>query len=156
MPGDYLASVLLGALAIMLGAEAYQQYRRAARAERWPTVGGRVTSAELVEGPMLGRIARRTSHRAAIAYAYDVAGRTWSGTRVFFGDNAFVTGEAPYQRVEQYEPGSSVQVYYNPEDPSDAVLEPRAAWRVSARRAMTWGAIAVLSAIVVHFAGRSR
>lgn len=156
MPGDYLASILLGALAAILGLQAYHQYRRAVIASRWPTVPGRVTSAELLEGPVLGRVRRTTSHRAAVSYVYEVAGKQWTSSRVFFGDEAFIAGRGPERRADRYETGGAVQVYYNPEDPSQAVLEPRAAWRDSARRALTWAGLAALSVVVVYLTGARR
>lgn len=156
MAGDYLATLLLGALALILGAEAYRLYRRGLQAARWPTASGRITGAELEEGPMMGRFVRTVSHRAAITYAYQVGGREWRSKRVFFGDEAFATGTAARDRVRKYEPESTVQVYYDPDDPSQAVLEPRAAWRRSARRALTWGALTVVSLVVVYLAGSRR
>lgn len=156
MPGDYLAAALLGVLALILGFEAFQQYRRGVQAARWPTVSGRVTNAELEEGPMMGRFVRTVSHRAAITYLYQVAGRAWTSHRVFFGDEAFATGDAARDRVRRYEPDTTVQVFYDPNDPAQAVLEPRAAWQHSARRALIWGGLTVLAVILVYLTGRRR
>ncbi|MFN2570034.1 MAG: DUF3592 domain-containing protein [Gemmatimonadales bacterium] len=153
MPGDFLAVFVLGGLPVLLGAEAFRQWRLARTAASWPRVPGRIVSAELEEATFRGRAARAASHRAAITYTYAVAGQEWTSRRVSFGD-AFEKGDRARDRLQKYEPNSAVDVFYDPGDPSNAVLEPRAAWSKAATRALVWAGLAVLALAAILISGR--
>ena len=140
-----LVAILIG---VSLLAVAVVQARRAVRLARWPYVQGRVVSAALEDGPPRGRPIPVASHRAAVTYAYEVAGKEWQSHRVFIGDEQFQTGDDARDRVRRYEPGTLVQVYYDPENPASAVLEPYAASLDTAK----WVVLAVLSAGLVFVA----
>ena len=156
MSGDFLAVFFLAGVVVILGWEAFSQFRLARKASSWPTVPGRIVSAELEDGPMMGRFIRVASHRAVVHYTYEVAGREWTSQRVFFGDRAFDKGDGARDRVRRYEPDSVVQVSYDPDDPSSAVLEPRAAWSQSATRALTWVVLMILTTAAIFITGRGR
>jgi hypothetical protein len=140
-----LVAILIG---VGLLAVALVQARQTIRVARWPTVTGRVVSAALEDGPPRGRPIPVASHRAVVSYAYEVAGKEWVAHRVFVGDEQFRPGDEARDRVRKYEPGSVVQVYYDPRDPSNAVLEPYAVWSETAR----WIVLAVASIGVVFVA----
>jgi len=116
--------IAVGVVGLGLMAAALVQFRRAMRASRWPTVPGRIVSARLEDGPLMGRPIPVASHRAIVTYSYEVAGAERVSNRVFFDDQLFRTGDDARDRVRKYEPGSAVQVYYDPQNPSNAVLEP--------------------------------
>jgi|SRR5919204_2886773 hypothetical protein len=135
-------------IAVGLLALALVQARQASRLARWPTATGRVVSAALEDGPPRGRPIPVASHRAVISYTYEVAGKEWVAHRVFVGDEEFRPGDGARDRVRKYEPGSVVQVYYDPRDPSKAVLEPFTPWPETAK----WIGLAVVSVGAVFIA----
>ena len=62
------------------------------------------------------------TYGAKISYDYKVAGVTYTGTRVGFGD--LVGSEKRAQAiVSQYQAGTTVSVFYSPKNPKNAVLE---------------------------------
>jgi hypothetical protein len=63
----------------------------------------------------------RHAQYPVVVYSYQAGGRSYQGNRIAPGPEVGGTG-AP-KRAAGYETGSQVTVYYNPNDPSDAVLE---------------------------------
>lgn len=91
---------------------------RASESESWPSVEGVVISSEVVthrhnDGDR--------SYSPEILYDYVVNGETLSGNWIKHG-NDFSSEARRY--VNKYRAGKTVKVYYNVEDPSEAVLEP--------------------------------
>ena len=63
--------------------------------------------------------------RALIRYTYDVQGRSYESDRIAFGSSVDSgTSDSRYARewVERYPAGSEVDVWFDPRDPSRAVL----------------------------------
>jgi len=93
----------------------------------WPGVRGRIESADVAVSRASGRNSGgRASHSygASIGYSYEVNGKTYTCDNVFFGDyRADRPGHAERQKA-QYPVGREVNVYYNPDAPEIAVLEP--------------------------------
>ena len=90
----------------------------AAAVTKWPTTTGTVLMSTLES--------RRTNNGRhaqypVVLYSYQVGGRSYEGNRIAPGPEVGGTG-AP-KRLAKYGTGTQVTVYYNPNDPSDAVLE---------------------------------
>lgn len=64
-----------------------------------------------------------TTYGANIVYQYTVNGINYSSNKVSLGDYSSSDANHAQQIVNRYPVGESVTVYYNPENPSDAVLE---------------------------------
>ena len=90
----------------------------------WLRTDGVITAASVytqtgVSGP---ESFTSVTYGAKISYDYKVAGVTYTGTRVGFGD--LVGSEKRAQAiVSQYQPGTTVSVFYSPTNPKKAVLE---------------------------------
>ena len=153
MSGQFVAA-FVGVLALIFGFDAFRQFRIATKASSWPRVQGRILSATLEVGPSMGRSIPVATHRAAIKYTYEVGGREWTSQRVFFGDELFEKGDGARDRVRRYEPDSSIDVFYSPDDPAQAVLEPAAAWQRAATRAAASVSLILLSIAAVFLASR--
>jgi hypothetical protein len=65
----------------------------------------------------------RHAQYPVVLYSYQVGGRSYQGSLIAPGLEVGRTG-AP-ARLAVYPTGSQVTVYYNPNDPSDAVLETK-------------------------------
>jgi hypothetical protein len=98
----------------------FSAQKDAAVAAKWPTTMGTILISTLES--------RRTnSGRHAqypvVLYSYQAGGRSYQGNRIAPGPEVGGTG-AP-KRLVGYQVGSQVTVFYNPNDPSDAVLETK-------------------------------
>jgi hypothetical protein len=98
----------------------FSAQKDAAVAAKWPTTMGTILISTLES--------RRTnSGRHAqypvVLYSYQAGGRSYQGNRIAPGPEVGGTG-AP-KRLFGYQVGSQVTVFYNPNDPSDAVLETK-------------------------------
>ena len=103
--------------AILLGIIVYTQ-RKVAQARDWPSTMGTVMASAIIW--------RRSSNKGSVAYpsvqyAYQVMGRPYQGTKIMPGPDA--GGSGAHKIVERYPAGKQVQVYYDPNDPSTALLE---------------------------------
>ncbi|NUO64728.1 MAG: DUF3592 domain-containing protein [Gemmatimonadaceae bacterium] len=97
---------------------------RARRMTAWPSVRGRVTGSSLVADRIPMEDGSRAYH-PQVSYEYVVAGREYRGERrslINVGGSGLARGVA--QRVlARYPLGSEVVVFYDPQDPSAAILE---------------------------------
>jgi len=108
--------------------------RMAAKARQslsWPSIEGEIShSAVLYQTNTTDRTAAPT-WKADIAYRYKVGGRNYSSSRISILDFASSSTSRAENIVSRYPDKSTVQVYYNPTDPSDSVLEPGSAGGVN-------------------------
>ena len=107
--------------------------RRAARASsEWPSVEGRILSSELDFWQERNRDTGRstTVYVANVEYGYRVNGKRHMSRRVAFGGRGSTASAKGYDKsavqavVERYPTGKAVDVYHDPHDPAQAVLEP--------------------------------
>lgn len=98
--------------------------RKAAAAERWPTVPGKILSSEVesAEGVTAGG-GRTMIYVPLITYSYDVGGRSLRGKRIGFGKTAHASPAKAEADIAPYPVGSTPLVRYNPEKPEECVLE---------------------------------
>ena len=96
------------------------------RSTNWPSVEGTITESyvETVAHSSSGSShASRTFH-AAITYTYRIDGVAYEGTRVAFGELGREDPAFAQAIVERYPVEQVVDVYYNPNRPNEALLEP--------------------------------
>ena len=89
----------------------------------WPSVRGRVTGGAVVANSTFDD--GSPAYYPVISYQYEVAGKEYQGKRrtlVNVGVGGVLRGAAQ-QVVARYPVGSEVTVFYDPEDPGEAVLE---------------------------------
>ncbi|MFL5345297.1 MAG: DUF3592 domain-containing protein [Hyalangium sp.] len=101
---------------------------RAARTQRWPTASGTVVSAEELqhrrELPAEAGGGSRIHYEARVHYEY-LVGRVHIGSTVIRLGPTESSSEAGVQStLARYLPGQQVRVAYNPQDPTESVLEP--------------------------------
>lgn len=88
--------------------------------KRWPTVTGHIDQSWIDHS-------RRGGTRVAVVYSFHVGGQDYFGERhgLFEVYDNFTSKSATLSSMS---PGSVVTVYYNPRDPSDAILDRRFGW----------------------------
>jgi hypothetical protein len=97
--------------------------RKAAAARGWPTVPGTVIDSRLIasETARLGTI-----YRAGVTYRYEVNGQTYTNDLLAVGAKNHGGNRGPAERdLAKYPVGQQVQVHYNPQEPTQSMLETR-------------------------------
>lgn len=112
--------VLLLLNTIFLGVIFFMR-RKMATVSRWPSTMGTVTTSYLD---------RRSSSEGGytnypvVQYSYQVSGQGYQAAKLAPGPEVGGTGAGKI--VARYPAGAQVMVFYNPQNPSDAVLERKA------------------------------
>lgn len=91
------------------------------KAKNWPTASGSVVDSQITmhyddDGDRM--------YGTAITYRYAVDGLDYSGNKRTFVEYSSNNRNRAENIVAMYAPEMPVQVFYNPEDPEEAVLEP--------------------------------
>ena len=121
---DYLFSYLLCALLLVLGGKSAHwvvtDTLRAYASTGWPDTEGVITSSKIgksyaVRGGSL--------HSALVTYQYDVEGKDYMGSVIGYPPRRGSRHEAE-QKLSKYTIGTAVRVFYHPDNPGIACLEP--------------------------------
>mgnify|MGYP001039386955 CR=1 FL=1 len=110
---------------------------RGRASQNWPTVPGTVlyTGMETYESTDDdGSIT--TTYGATIQYNYAVAGQSLEGNRRTFTDVRTSSRRRAEQILAKYPQGSAISVYYDPENPTESVLETGVSWSAYALLAL--------------------
>lgn len=110
--------VLLGGGLLFVG---IRSMRAASASRAWSSAQGTITSSQLMTG------GQRNSrwYKPQITYTYTANGQTYTGEKVFFGDARSSSMAKEQKMVDRYKQGAQVEVFYNPQQPQEAVLERR-------------------------------
>lgn len=115
-------------IGILMGINGTRQVLDANASTGWEHTQGTVTKSEIERSEREskdsnGNSQTYTTYSAIVRYEYRVANKSYASQQVSFSNpNASeTTAEA---RVSKYPVGSTVNVYYAPDDPRKAVLEP--------------------------------
>jgi hypothetical protein len=102
--------------------------KMAAKAQQslsWPSIDGEIAHSAVLCQPNSGTTtAGGSTFKADIAYRYKVNGANYSSSKIALLDLSASGSGRAQSIVERYPDESRVQVFYNPADPSDAILEP--------------------------------
>ena len=116
-----LVFIVIGAVALRY---AMRTAEKARQSESWPATEGEIAhSATLYQTNTTATSNGVATYKADIAYRYKVDGANYSSSKVALLDLASNSARAQ-SIVQRYPDKAKVQVYYNPADPSEAILEP--------------------------------
>jgi hypothetical protein len=104
---------------------AFLQRSKAKKAQSWPNVPGNVLSSEMTMSTREdsdGDVS--TVYYPNVVYTYSVDGNTYTSDAIGVG-KASTTQAKAAQILAGYPVGTAVTVYYNPSDPTQAVLNPK-------------------------------
>jgi hypothetical protein len=96
----------------------YRRFQRAHATARWPHVSGRIVSTSVHRGS-----ARPDDQAADIRYEYEVNGCPYESRQLDLTGAFGGSGSRVAEALLRYEPGQKVRVHYDPQDPSQAVLQ---------------------------------
>jgi hypothetical protein len=141
---------ILAALILVFG---YALRDKGEATRKWPSTSGQVLASDVV-AVRVGRsfdvpILNRRLLRDRTTYSYKVDGVTYRSDRVSFGAQAYATFSLFARKAAlRFTPGGSVEVFYNPRSPSEAVLV-----RGAPGQALVWLAAIALLGLAGHLAG---
>ncbi len=121
---------MLGAMAVFALLIALAIQRQVWAAKGWKVASGRILSSD-VEAyqkwtTVKGRSRLQTFFRPSIVYAFEVDGQQFISDQVSFGGQiSWSSPRFSQQGLARYPEGSAVSVYYDPQNPTDSVLERR-------------------------------
>lgn len=125
IPGNFLFTILFGSVFALIGGGlmffGVMDSVKAASSNSWPTVRGTILSSEISSSTDSDS---DTTYTSDIRYSYSVGGSPIEGSQVLFGEGSTSDYDAVQKLVDRYPEKSLVTVYYNPDDPTEAVLEP--------------------------------
>jgi hypothetical protein len=96
--------------------------------KEWPIVEGEIISSKVVEevhrSP--GSIDKSITYTPKVQFKYSVEGVNYVSNNIFAGRGEYKSPRRSSAQniVKKYPEGKKVLVYYNPDNPSEAVLEP--------------------------------
>ena len=88
----------------------------------WVTADGEVVSSRLISSTDSDG---DTTHRPQVDYFFYVGDERWTGNRLYFGDDISSSGGGAQKKVDEYPPGRAIKVSYDPDDPTESVVERR-------------------------------
>src|SRR4051794_31954462 len=99
--------------------------RKASASKRWPAANGRILSSDVTSHRSLDSNGTHTTiYEPQVVYEYAANGQTYRSKEISFGAISGMSGSGWAEGIAgKYPMGSAVQVFYNPGNPSQAVLE---------------------------------
>lgn len=121
-----LGTLIFAGIFFMAGLLAYQHLTKplaeeAEASEEWPSVEGIVTHSELNKSRDSDG---KDMYSANIQYRYSVDGKEYTDGSIQTMDGSTSMKSSVKKTVKKYAVGTQVRVYYDPEFPNTAVLEP--------------------------------
>ena len=135
---EKVIALLLIAIGAAISIYLWQQSAKAQQAASWPSTAGKIVSSEVDWRQMRGGDSSdRKEYRAIVRYEYLVAGSVHHAQQLRFPNPGYGGGEQQARDiVQRYPAGQAVQVFYNPQNPEEACLEPGKHWTVWLGQAM--------------------
>jgi len=116
--------ILLGIALLIMGIAGLKDARAT---EHWPSVTGVVRASSVEKFSNADSDGREaTLYEPDIIYDYTVDGKPYSSNEIAldFRSRSYKKSSDAQMIVERYSPGSQIDVYYDPQHPIKAVLEP--------------------------------
>jgi hypothetical protein len=103
------------------------------QSENWDKGTATITSSEIEKTESRSKDAQgftqtSTSYSVRVTYAYTVEGNNYEGNTVGFGTMSHNERSDAQEELKSYPQGKSIDVYYDPENPSDSVLKKGVFW----------------------------
>lgn len=99
------------------------------KSKNWPSVSGKITSSRIEEKTTNsygsgGHLIDSVSYVPVVKYSYHVAETLYHAERIGNSIYSGITPKAVERWVKRFPANTTIPVYYNPADPSDAILIP--------------------------------
>jgi hypothetical protein len=150
--GNAAAAVAFGAFGTVLALFALVIHRQASLARKWPVVSGTIKLSDIEQyraAPTDGQVRGQIMYQRRVSYIYKYNNLTYTNTHATLASRVASTSSWLVRKSTiDYKDGASVQVWVNPDNPSQATLQPRAGfvWVLWLTAAAIWG--------VAYYAGK--
>lgn len=115
--------LLIVIIAIVLFFFARKEQALKEESVQWLSVEGTVASSQVRRAFEKKGGSSETNFIFELHYNYEVQGQTYAGNRYkFHGDPVFKSKKDAEELVADYPPGKKITVYYQPDDPQQAVI----------------------------------
>jgi hypothetical protein len=108
---------LLVVVALMVIGKGGFQLFEVCQTYKWASTEGTITSSSL------SRSTGKPLYWAQIQYRYFVSGKEYESSRYSIAETFSYAKQRPREIIEEHQAGSKTQVFYNPEAPSEAVID---------------------------------
>ena len=123
--------LILTIVVIMFLFREYVFFKNYGGNRNWPSTGGQVVCSEVKSyWCNFGHSPFGTCYKPKVQYQYSIGGRTYLSNQISFGspDIGNRHNRTPAEMyIYNYPPGKQVIVYYNPQNPAYAVMQPSTA-----------------------------
>lgn len=110
-------------IGLVLIIKSVKDKKKAEASSVWPATQGKVTGSTIEEHTSYDEDHhQRTTFRAVIHYTYSVMGTPYESNKIDFGAAAAGSYKSAQEMMARYPVDATVPVYYNPNDPKEAVL----------------------------------
>ena len=143
--GNSAAAVAFAAFGTAVALFALVLHRQASLAMKWPVVSGTIKLSDIEQyraAPMDGSSRSRTMYQRRVSYTYKYNNLTYTNVHASLASNVASTSSWLVRKsTTDYQNGASVKVWVNPDNPSQATLEPRTGfvWVLWLAAAAIWG-----------------
>ncbi len=118
-----LAGVVFFFLSILLFVNIIRDKQKAQASLSWPSVEGKIMEQRVSRSEVHDEDGVHISYTPEVVFEYTVEGLSFQGQRIAFGSEpSFSSHRKAEAFLAAYPEDRAIMVYYNPEDPSDAVL----------------------------------
>lgn len=117
-----LISILFIVISILLFILFFYLYKKSQNSIKWDKTKGVILRANLDE--LVMEADTPVTYKANLEYSYKIETKTYYSKRIFYGD--FLRHSSFWninENISKYRKGNIVNVYYNPQNPNDSVLQ---------------------------------
>lgn len=116
-------ALLFGLFGVKIFLSYQHTKQKLADSQFWPEGEAKVVAAEVERIVRRDEESSTTTFLPLVAYTYNVEGLEYHGDQIGFGKFEFSSAKKANAIVNHYPVGESVNVFFNPLDPQEAVLE---------------------------------
>jgi hypothetical protein len=145
LQGNPAAAVAFAAFGTVVALFALVLHWQASKAMKWPVVTGTIELSDIEQyraAPTDGHVRGRTMYQRRVSYTYAYNNLTYTNVHASLASSVASSSSWLVRKsTTAYEDGASVQVWVNPDNPSQATLEPRTGfvWVLWLVAAAIWG-----------------
>lgn len=120
-------SLIFAALGVWLILLYQRNKQKAEQSVNWPTTSGRVIESRISEHKSQDEDGYTTyTYAPVVRFEYQVDGVTHTSDRMAVGSKIAISNRKKVeQQIAGYPEGKLIKVYYNPQNPAEAILETR-------------------------------
>ena len=121
-------ALVFGGIGAFLIYQSIQQRKKAGASQSWPSTAGQITHASISHSTSTDSEGDTTdSYSPHLSYTYQVLGSQYTGDKISIGfQQSFSNRNKAAEILAHYPEAAQVAVFYNPQNPAEAVLERRA------------------------------